>query len=224
MVMDRGIYLGYIAHFVSQVDLLASKYTYRDFFTKYLGSSTFQKAPDSKIRDLARHLYRAYVASLYSRYGACYLATRLTSTQLEEFIRDENALSEKYGIFYKVVDYDLSTSNIDKHIEDDAIRDYKSVLEEISSIGVAPVKRVAAKSAKRASVKSAKTLDVKTSKVKSAKPKTEEAPKRTRRTCDQYLLPELKALAKKKGITVGKLKKDQLCAKMKIRIVPKLTS
>lgn len=222
--MEPKHYLGYIAHFVKNVDQLTPTDDYRDFFRTNLGTPNPMSAPDAKVRDVARWMYRAYVASMYVRYSPYYLMTKLSSKECGDLVNLIVEITDRYGL-YKSVAVDISVSASDKEIKNKAI-DYKSILSKYASPSkstAAPKpKRVATKTAARKTTKkSSSTVAKKASPapkkapVKTAKrpvSKTSGAAKKTAKSCAEYKVPELKEMAKTKGVKgFSKMNKNALC-------------
>jgi len=221
--MEKKDYLGYIAHFVKNIDQRDNRDTptseneYRAFFVKHLGTTNIISAPDPKIRDLSRHLYKAYVASLYIRYGAYYLASTLTSKQLSELIAGQTGLIDEYGL-YKSIDDDIAVSNIDRHIKKDGLDTYRSILTKYLPKSAAPKKTAPPKKTavtKKAPAKKPAPKKVAAKTTKKAAPKK---PVAKGKSCKEYGLPALKQMAKDAGIRgYSKMNKPALCAALGIK-------
>ena len=114
--MKKSVYLGYIAFFISRISPLTAPHEYRELLKSYIGRS-LPKADESKIKKLARHLYRAYVAATYLPFDAGQLAIKLSDEEIEELLKSVIKLYKKFKIHATFVDPDISsTSHIDKRI------------------------------------------------------------------------------------------------------------
>ncbi len=127
--MEVSDYLGYIAYFYTSIDSLTPKHEYVDFLKSRVGP-TMARAALPKLRDTARQLYKGYVASAYSRYGAFYLSSKLDK-DIDQFIVDTIALNSEYGVFYDTIDYDLTPVVMDRNIKRFALANYKVVLAKL---------------------------------------------------------------------------------------------
>jgi hypothetical protein len=223
--MERSDYLGYIAHFVKNVDQLATRSEYRKLFAKFIGTKTLETASDKEVADLARHLYKAYVAHIYTRYSARYLAEKLSSTDIAKLIEDQVALDKKHKIFTDLIDRTLTTSAVDKNIAKQALTSYKLIIEELYAEKAVkktkPKKSPAKKVTKKPTVAKSSTKSTTVAK-SSTKPTLTKPVKKTVtksvRKCADYLLSELKVMARDKGITgYSKLNKADLCVKLNIK-------
>lgn len=226
--MERKDYLRYIAHFISHVDPLVSRVEYRDYLKRHVGPS-LTAAPESKVRDTARHLYAAYVTSLYSRYGAWDLARKLTTKDIAALLEEEVAIGKKYGVYTETVDRDLSSKGMDRHMKAISERTgYEKALTEIMEDAPAakprkaPVKRAPVKKATGKSPAKRKTPVKKTGKSPkrsaSAKPTGKSpAKKSAAKRCGDYSVKELRDMAAVKAIKGrSTMKKDELCAALRI--------
>jgi hypothetical protein len=153
------------------------------------------------------------VAHLYSRYGAFQLAKTLSTKQLEEYVKAQVELSEKYNLPLSFK-YDLSASAVNKEIKANALKDYKTILAEIKPI---EIKRAASKKSpkKKASVKKASP----SKKAPAKKGSVKKTPaKKVTGKCSDYMVAQLKALAKEKGLKgYSTMKKAELCAALKLK-------
>ncbi len=139
--MDLPTYLAYIAGFAKNHSYDGSS-EFRDYVEAKLGG--FTNISEAKAKSLARHLYRAYVVALYTRYDAFHLAKTLTDAQLVELLDAQRSLDESYNVFYPVVDSDIKKlSKVDATISEQGEPKYKSILVAISKLKKA--KTVAAK-------------------------------------------------------------------------------
>lgn len=226
--MQKEDYIGYVAHFVSNIDQMTPDDEYRKFFVKTLGTANVAMAPEAKTKDLARNLYKAYVAHTLVRYSPFYLVSSLSSKQLSDLVSDQVKLVEKYNL-YTAVDIDISPSNIDRNIKKDSVSSYKSILGKyLPKAAVAKktgTKRVAAATKKVPAKTTAKRAAPKVSAVKKAAPKkpiaAKKAPSKTTTraaTCKDYTLPELKGMAKGNIKGFSKLNKKELCEALKIKV------
>lgn len=243
--MDKKTALAYIARFVENSSVLsiqATKYELRDLFLDRLGDKLFESS-EKKIIALARELYIAHVVSLYTRYTSFHLLKRgLKGDEMKELLKEQISLDKKFEVYYDVVDRKLTDSNIDKHMKEDGLKNYKAILSKMipenSPTAIKIVerkKREAAKEAKRKEAeKKVKTTKktvkkspvkkvVKTTKKSSSKKevpvkKTTKKKGSSKKSCASHTVVELKALAKDKGHTgYSKLKKDELCKLLKIK-------
>lgn len=229
--MQNEDYIGYVAHFVSNIDQMTPDDEYRKFFVKTLGTANVASAPEAKVKEMARNLYKAYVAHTLVRYSPFYLVSSLSSKQLSDLVSDQTKLVEKYGL-YTAVDVDVSLSNIDKHIKKDSVSTYKSILgkylpkaaaakktttKKVTTRKPSSVKKTAVASKKPSSIKKTATGKVTatkktiTKKVAPSKTATRAA------TCKDYTLPELKGMAKGNIKGFSKLNKKELCEALKIK-------
>jgi hypothetical protein len=216
--MQKEHYLGFVAHFVKNVDQMTPDSEYRSFFVKTLGTSNVLGAQDVKVKDMARNMYRAYVASEYIKYSPFYLLTTLSSKQLVDLVGTISEMVDSYGL-YSPIDTDLTISTIDSYIKKLGLDTYKSVLSKYSSSTPtkAAAKKPAIKGVKRATKKTSKSTKPK------ASTKTKPAAKKTTKvssgkTCSELKLPELKEMAKAKKISrYSKMNKSALCAALGIK-------
>lgn len=233
--MDREDYLAYIAHFVDSVSPNASKHEYREYFAEVLGDSLFD-ADDKTLKSLARHLYRAYLVSIYSRHGAFMLASTLTDGQLDKFLGELVELDKKYKLDYKTIDRDMK--NADFYIKKSGERKWKFILGKIdpensptvikekarkareSKKGVSKprAKSASAKPTVKPGVKPAVKPAVKPSVKPKSPVKSAARTKKVTKTCEQHNLKELKEIAKERGLSgYSKLNKADLCKMLKIK-------
>lgn len=197
-------------------------------------------APLPKIRDTARLLYKGYVTSMFVKYGAFYLSSKLDSKKIESYLADIVALNKKYGVYYDTIDYDLSPTSMDKHIKKMAVANYKAIFSEIMEEKVPTKKSPKAKSSKakaktlsitipsaprsKVSVKKAKTSSKEgksvppKAKVKKGKAKTvSKAKAKKTKGCDDYTLSELRNMAKVLRIAgSSRMNKRELCGTLDI--------
>lgn len=130
--MDLSSYLAYIAGFAKNHSYDGSS-EFRDYVETKLGG--FTNISEAKAKSLARHLYRAYVVALYTRYDAFHLAKTLTDAQLVELLDAQRSLDESYNVFYPVVDSDIKKlSKVDAAISEQGEPKYKSILVGISKL------------------------------------------------------------------------------------------
>lgn len=224
--MNREQCLAYIAHFIEDLSPSTSKYEWRQYLKKssVLGDELFA-ADDEAIKKLARHLYRSYVLSAFSRHRSFIVASKLTDKQIEEYLEAVLALDKKYK-----VDYDTISSNVDLKSVDSAIKKvefarYKSVLAKLDPKN-SPTTIKAAAAADRAKAKAArekKASTTKTSSKTSAKKTTSKTSAKTlskpkvKPSCDSYSVAELKEMARDKGLSgYSKLNKADLCKLLKL--------
>lgn len=226
-------YLSYIAYFIHNVSPTTSKYEYRDYFAKVLGDDLFA-ADGSKLKKTARHLYRAYVASVYSRMPAFRIAEKLSDKQIEEFVQSHEELEKKYKVYYDTIDKDLDDKSVDKKIKTLQLTAYKSVLSKIDpKNSPTRIREEARKGREQKKASKANTTAKKTAKTAARSPKktagktagktvgakkTSGAKKVAGKTCSEYTVKELKDLATAKGVAGrSKMDKAQLCAALKIK-------
>ena len=213
--MQKEVYLGYIAHFVENVDQTTSDSDYRSFFIEKLGSANVLAAPEIKVRDLSRNMYRAYVASMYIRYSPYYLLATLSSKQLSELLGTISETIDVYGL-YKSIDDDISISNTDRHIKRDALYTYKSVLAKYSA--QAASKKPTAAASKKLPVKKSNVASKKLAAKKPLSATKKTKPSAPAKSCTDYKLPELKEMAKAKKLAgYSKMNKATLCSSLKIK-------
>jgi hypothetical protein len=228
--METKDYLGYIAYFVKNVDQVAPRPDYVRFFKKHLGAAMFS-APVPKIRDVARLMYKGYIGTTYTRYGAFYLISKLDSTQIDKFINETVAIAKKYDVYYDTIDRDLSNTAIDKNIKKFALANYKSILADYSDD--VPKKAVAKKTAtkstapkktaskttipKKTTTTAKRTLVITTTPKKPVR-KTATKGKKASKSCADYKVPELKDLARTLKVPYySKMNKTELCKALKIK-------
>jgi hypothetical protein len=217
--MNKEIFLGYIAYFVKNIDQLTDDDYYRAFFVKHLGTSNVVGAPETKIRDVARLMYRAYVASMYIRYSPYYLMTTLSFKDMGEMIANITSTLDQYGV-YKSIDDDVSVSNMDKHIKRDALDTYKSVLGKYAPQVSKPAPSKPAPKKRAAPQKKATVpkKPVSKSKAPAKAPAKKAVAKGKVKVCADYKLPELKEMAKAKKLTgYSKMNKSTLCSALGVK-------
>ena len=130
--MDLPAYLAYIAGFAKNHSYDVSS-EFRDYVEAKLGG--FTNISEAKAKSLARHLYRAYVVGLYTRYDAFHLAKTLTDAQLVELLDAQQSLDKKYNVFYPVVDSEIKKlSKVDAVILEQGEPKYKSILVGLSKL------------------------------------------------------------------------------------------
>lgn len=201
------LYLGYIARFVDN-NTYVSKYEYRTYFKKVLGSKLFSASED-KLKDLAVHLYCAYVAGVQTRFSAFTLAQNLSTKELKDLVKQQETLEKKFGIYNLGgnVDSDLSSSAIHKMIKSRSLHTFKSVLAKLDEEQSPTfIKKQKAKERERTSKKSTKS-STKSSIKSPTKKKTSTKSKASK----SYTVKELKEMArdlKIRGYTT--MKKDEL--------------
>lgn len=196
--METKDYLGYIAHYITNNQLI-TKYEFRRYFMEELGAELFS-APEKKIKDLARHLYKSYIVSIYTRYSSFSLAKALSSKELEDLLEDQRNLDQKYKITNLrggVVGNDIKKSSVvDKHIKEQAERNYKAILlkmDEAKSPSTIKEKEAKERAVKREKKASAAKKVVKKNVTTSSKGSKEGVEVTAKRT--KYTLKELKDLA-----------------------------
>lgn len=141
--METSNYLAYIAKFVKSNSYSANAEV-KEYLEAKLGGS-LTDPDEAKAKSLARHLYKAYVVHLYTRYDAFHLAKILKDSQLEELLAEQIALDKANKVFYDTVDSEISkTKVIDTKIVELGEAKYKSILKEFSNIR-GPMKKVAEK-------------------------------------------------------------------------------
>ncbi len=152
--MSTDTFRGFIAFYTSSVDNLTGPIQYRALFKKIMGTD-MQRASDAKIKELARHLYKAYVAGLYVKRNATAIASTLSSEQIDDLIKDQVKLLKKYGIFVEHTETDMSAAAVDRRIKELASTDYKSRLAQLEEKEEAPKKTKVTKipAAKKPAVK-----------------------------------------------------------------------
>jgi len=227
--MEKEEYLAYIAHFVDAISPVTPKYEYREYFASVLGDDLFD-SDIKELKSLARHLYKAYVVSVYSRHNAFVLASKLSDSQLEKYLEGITELDKKYKIDYKPIDRDLKLA--DSHIKKSGERKWKFILGKIDPKNSPTVIREAARKAREAksktrskSTSAKKTVTkprskspVKTTVKPRSKSPVKTSTKKTSKTCDQHNLKELKEIAKSRGMSgYSKLAKADLCKMLKIK-------
>ncbi len=215
----------------------------KDDFTTWLrqtsGVKDITKAPLPKIREAARHLYKAYVAATYSKYSPFYIASKLDSPTIEKFLKDTITLNKRYDVFYDTIDYDLSNASMDEHIQTDSLLNYKSVFSDIykdpnakakkaPATKRAPVRRAAPKkTTRRAPAPTAKKsiqIDFVTDddgsddavaapkRGKTLAKKAPAKPKVKAKGCKDYLVKDLRTLASTLKVRgSSKMSKAELC-------------
>lgn len=223
--MQKEHYLGYIAHFVKTVDN-ATVDNYRAFFIEHLGTANVMNAPDAKVKDVARWMYRAHVASLYVRYGPFYLLTQLSSNDIEKMMKEVIDVVDNFGL-YKSIDEDLSVANVDKHVKKYAVDTYKSILSKYILVPSAKTKTTTKTAAKPATKpKSAPKTAAKASAKASAKPVAKQAARPAAKTSKKSVVSRpvpasKKTVAKKKpspkrpGPSTAKKCEDHLVSVLK---------
>jgi hypothetical protein len=180
--MDKKAALAYIARFVENSSVLSiqsTKYELRDLFLDRLGDKLFESS-EKKIIALARELYIAHVVSLYTRYTSFHLLKRgLKGEEMKDLLKEQVVLDKKFDVYYDVVDRKLTDSNIDKHMKEDGLKNYKAILSKMipenSPTAIKIVerkKREAAKEAKRKEAEKKVKTTKKTSTKKSSPKKT----------------------------------------------------
>lgn len=202
----RDVYIKYIGTYAKSI-LTLGDVTWGDYFQSHLGKS-LTKASTVKLGKLAKKLYLTHIASM----GLCVpnwslLEKDFSIEKLKEMIRDAEKLRGKYG-YHIQVDYSLTDSGMLKHMKERGVKG-KEVLKKY--LEGEPSSRKTAKSSK----KTAKPSGKKTA--KSSK-KTKKATAVKGKTCKQYKVAELKAIAKarkKKGYS--KLNKAELCKLLRIK-------
>ena len=100
--MEKEEYLAYIAHFVDAISPITPKYEYREYFASVLGNNLFD-SDIKELKSLARHLYKAYVLSVYSRHNAFMIASKLSDAQIEKYLEAVTDLDKKYKLDYKLL-------------------------------------------------------------------------------------------------------------------------
>ena len=170
--MNTDTFRGFIAFYTSSVDNLTGPIQYRALFKKIMGTD-MQRASDAKIKELARHLYKAYVAGLYVRRNATTIASTLSSEQIEGLIKDQVKLLKKYDLFVEHTDIDMSAAAVDRRIKELASTDYKSRLAQLEEKEVAPKKTKVTKipAAKKTAVKKSPAKKTAASPAKKTGPK-----------------------------------------------------
>lgn len=206
--MEERYYLGYIAHFLKNIDQLTSVDQYRKFFNDFLGTSDLLQAEPDKIKMLARKMYKAYILGGYLKYSPFVLLTGPTTKQLSELMREVSDLLAKYNLPEDLLDTDLSLSNIDYHIEKDSLGKYASILDVYLPEEERP-KKTRGPSKKRTPTGSTGTQRRK----KSAAPLP--IPKGKR--CSDVLRTELNEIALSRGIDPKGFTKADLCRELGIK-------
>ncbi len=209
--------LRYIANFTFNIAGTTGAIAFAKYFVSELGDELFS-ANDDAIKKLARHLYKSYVLSHFTRHRAFMIAESLTDAQIAKYLEEEVALDVKYKLNYDTISTDLSNAAIDSHIKNVSLTKYKSILtkfETAKSKMEAPVKTTTKK------VTAGKKVPAKK---KSASPVKKPAKKVTtkkspaKKTASSYTIPELKEMAKSKGLSgYSKLNKADLCKMLKIK-------
>ena len=233
--MQNEHYLAYIANFVENVATLASKHEWRKYLESEYGSTNIGDIDEDNIQKLARHLYRSYVLSHFTRHSAFSIAERLTDKQIEEFLKAELVLDAKYKMEIDTISTDLSLKAIDRHIKNNGETKYKSILAKLD-LKNSPTRIKAKAAAERAAKKkptakkpvkktpastTKKTVKKTTTKkpAATAKKTSSSAPKKSAATksCNAHSVKELKELAKARGKSgYSKMNKDDLCKLLKI--------
>jgi hypothetical protein len=233
--MGKDESLTYIAYFIENISTTTTKHEWRSYLSKssVLGDKLFS-ADEDAVKKLARHLYRSYVLSHFSRHTAFTIASKMTDKQIEEYLDAVLELDKKYKIDYGTISTDLDQKSVDSAIKSVTLTRYKSILSNIDPKN-SPTLIKAAAAAKRAAAKKTKpvvksstksTTSVKSSKsTASVKSSTSKKPSTTtkkavvsKKTCSAHNLKELKEMAKEKGMTgYSKLNKEDLCKMLKIK-------
>ena len=233
--MDVSDYLGYIAHFVKNIDLRTPDTDLIAFLTTALGKKAtvagIISAPLPKVRDAARLLYQSYVVSMYTKYGAFYLASKLDAKTMSTYLTSVIAQDKKFGVFYNRVDYDFTPAVMDSVIKKFSLPNYKAIfterlgLESTGKVGrttkakpqtiaitrIRAPKKTPVRGGKKSPAKKPKSIsivDTPTPPTRGKKGKV----KGKARTCKDYKVPELKALASALKIPgASRMKKPELC-------------
>lgn len=224
--MSREQCLAYIAHFIEDLSPSTSKYEWRQYLKKssVLGDDLFA-ADDEAIKKLARHLYRSYVLSAFSRHRSFIVASKLTDKQIEEYLEAVLALDKKYKVDYNTISSNVDLKSVDSAIKKVEFARYKSVLAKLDPKN-SPTTIKATAAAERAKAKAArekKTSASRTSAKKTAKPTTKSSSKssakpKAKASCDSYSVAELKEMAREKGLSgYSKLNKADLCKLLKLK-------
>jgi len=220
--MDNEAYLAYIAHFVDSVSPNTPKYEYREYFSEVLGDDLFD-SDTASLKKLARHLYKSYVCSVYSRHNAFVLARKLTDSQLEKYLAEIIELDKKYKIDYTTIDKDLKSS--DFYIQKSGERKWKFILGKLDPKNSPTIikekarkEREAKKPAAKPSTKPRAKSSVRDSPKPPRKPASKHVTVKKTKTCSEHNIKELKEIAKARGLTgYSKLNKADLCQFLKIK-------
>lgn len=211
--MDRNTYLKYISHFVHKVDTLSIDAEYKSFFSKHLGKE-MMNASDEKLKDVAFHLYKAYILSNIIKIRALDLAKTLSDKQLTDMINAEIALLEKNKLEFSLSS-DLTSKAINSAIKSQGSSSTVASLKDFLS---GPKKTTKAKKSpavkKPRAKKSSATKKTRATAVK--KPPAKKAGQKLADCKEKYTVPELKALAKSLGVTgYSRMGKEELCKAIK---------
>jgi uncharacterized membrane protein len=179
---------------------------------KQLGKE-MMKASDDKIKQVAIHLYKAYMLSNIIKIGAFALANTLTDKQITDMIKAQLALLEKYGLEFSL-NSDLTPSGmnamIKSHGSGSSVASLDDVISSPTKARKAPAtrKKAPTKAKKRAPATQKKTSAKKIVR-KSASQKLEDCKKK-------YTVPELKGMAKALKVAgFSKMTKEELCKAIK---------
>lgn len=221
--MNNSAYLSYIANFIENIAGATSKHEWRKYLSRdsVLGEKLFA-ADEADIKKLARHLYRSYVLSHFSRHNSFLIASKLTDKQIEEYLEAQVLLDKKYKLDYDTISNDISPKASDAHIKKIEFTRYKSVLTKIDPKN-SPTKIKADAAAARAKAKEARVKKAGVSTKAAAKPSTKKSSSSTKsittkKSCKEHNLTELKEIAKERGLTgYSKLNKADLCKMLKIK-------
>lgn len=226
--MGRDTYLTYIAYFIENIATTTTKHEWRGYLAKssVLGPELFA-GEDEALKKLARHLYRSYVLSHFSRHTAFTIAAKMTDKQIEEYLSAVLEMDKKYKVDYDTVSTDIDQKSVDSAIKKVTLAKFKAVLSKIDPKN-SPTRIKAAAAAERSKAKEArakKTSSTTATKKPSAsasskKTSTTKKPSTTaaKKPCGSYNLKELKEMAKDKGLSgYSKLNKDDLCKMLKIK-------
>lgn len=222
--MNRDQCLAYIAHFIENLSPSTSKYEWRQYLKKssVLGDELFS-ADDEALKKLARHLYRSYVLSAFSRHRAFTVASKMSDKQIEEYLSAVLELDKKYKVDYDTISSDVDQKSVDSAIKKVDFARYKSVLSKLDPKN-SPTTIKATAAAERAKAKAARANGAKkvpakkTTATKSTTTSKAASKPSAKRTCESHTLAELKEMAKGKGLSgYSKLNKADLCKLLKIK-------
>lgn len=203
--MDERSYLSYIVHFLKNIDRSSTVNEIKQLFTKSLGTLNLISAPEEKVKQLARKMYKAYVLSQYLKIPPFIFLDGYTTKELNEMMLDLLDFLGKYQL-PEPIDTDFTLSNIDRHIERAALEKYKRFLAQY----MPEEPKVKKNRAPRGSAQRTRK--------ESAKRQQGPLPMPKGKICQDILRSELNKIAESHGIEYSGRPKEDVCRELGIKM------
>lgn len=209
-------YIRYIAYFLSVNVQFVPVKEIQAFIERECTSRFLEEAPTSRLRRCAGHMYRAYVAGVYSKRHPFDILKTLSSAEIEEYLDELERVNTRFGLYVEYVSKDFS----EEALEDRETGVYATTGGDVNvekvlvGLGLAREKEDVPKRVKSSGRKKVSTKRKKTSSRKASTKRSSSKRKSSSLSgkASDYTRDVLKEIARKRGIEgYRSMKKPELC-------------